>query len=108
MPADQITGENIGSNATDYWAKVVQPCVDTGTKWVVVFGNHGKNEFSTTAWRFDIVFDFDTFADDLSRSNGTREDLLKFDMCYSLSLSQRSPVSYCHTLRLVAHVLYYA
>ena len=33
------------------------------------------------------------FIDDLSQSNGTREDLLKFDMNFSLSCSQRGPVS---------------
>ena len=44
MHVDQVTGENIGSNATAYWAKLVQPCVDTGTPWAAVFGNHGKME----------------------------------------------------------------
>lgn len=39
---DQVTGENIASNATDYWARLVQPCVETETRWVSVFGNHGK------------------------------------------------------------------
>ena len=43
LSADQVTGENIGSNATGYWGRLVQPCVDTGTKWVAVFGNHGEN-----------------------------------------------------------------
>ena len=40
--SDQVTGENIGNNATGYWARLVQPCVDTGTHWTAVFGNHGK------------------------------------------------------------------
>ena len=40
---DQVTGENIGSNATDYWTRVVQPCVDAGTNWVTIFGNHGEH-----------------------------------------------------------------
>ena len=39
---DQITGENIGRNATGYWSRLVQPCVDTGTRWAAVFGNHGE------------------------------------------------------------------
>ena len=42
LPADQVTGENIGSNATAYWAKLVQPCLDANTKWTTVFGNHGE------------------------------------------------------------------
>ncbi len=41
-PTDQITGENIGNNATAYWAKVVEPCVITSTRWAVIFGNHGE------------------------------------------------------------------
>ena len=39
---DQITGENIQSNSTSYWSKLVDPCVRTSTKWAVVFGNHGN------------------------------------------------------------------
>ena len=39
---DQVTGENIGSNATGYWARLVQPCLATNTPWATVFGNHGK------------------------------------------------------------------
>ena len=39
---DQVTGENVGSNATAYWAKALQPCLDTDTPWATVFGNHGE------------------------------------------------------------------
>lgn len=46
---DQITGENIGNNATSYWSRLVQPCVDTNTNWVTVFGNHGEIEYPTAA-----------------------------------------------------------
>jgi len=42
IPTDQVTGENINNNATLYWAKLVQPCVQTGTPWATVFGNHGE------------------------------------------------------------------
>ena len=42
--ADQVTGENIGSNATSYWARLVQPCIETNTRWITVFGNHGEDE----------------------------------------------------------------
>ena len=41
LHADQVTGENINSNATSYWARLVQPCVQTNTPWATVFGNHG-------------------------------------------------------------------
>ncbi len=41
-PVDQLTGENIGNNATAYWGRVVEPCVNTLTKWAVIFGNHGR------------------------------------------------------------------
>ena len=39
---DQVTGENVDSNATAYWLRAVQPCLDTGTPWAAVFGNHGE------------------------------------------------------------------
>ncbi|XP_064386469.1 uncharacterized protein LOC135335000 isoform X2 [Halichondria panicea] len=68
---DQITGENIGSNATVYWSKVVQPCVITSTRWATIFGNH----------------------DDLSASGGTRKDLLSVDTKYTLSYSQFGPLN---------------
>jgi len=42
IPTDQVTGENINNNATLYWAKLVQPCVQTRTPWATVFGNHGE------------------------------------------------------------------
>lgn len=38
---DQVTGENVDSNATAYWLRAVQPCLDAGTPWAAVFGNHG-------------------------------------------------------------------
>jgi len=60
---DVLTGNNINSNATEYWKYVVSPCVQADTPWTHVFGNH----------------------DDLSQSNGSREDLLAFDMQYNLS-----------------------
>ena len=39
--SDQVTGENINSNATGYWARLVSPCVTSKTPWATVFGNHG-------------------------------------------------------------------
>ncbi|CAI8010133.1 Probable inactive purple acid phosphatase 16 [Geodia barretti] len=68
---DQVTGENINSNATAYWGRLLQPCVSTDTPWATVFGNH----------------------DDRSVSGGTRIDLLTFDKSFNLSLSQFGPVS---------------
>ncbi|CAI8010134.1 Probable inactive purple acid phosphatase 16 [Geodia barretti] len=66
---DQVTGENINSNATAYWGRLLQPCVSTDTPWATVFGNH----------------------DDRSVSGGTRIDLLTFDKSFNLSLSQFGP-----------------
>lgn len=39
---DQVTGENIDSNATGYWARLLQPCLAASTPWATVFGNHGE------------------------------------------------------------------
>lgn len=64
-----IVGNNIDSNATSYWEEVVRPCIEFGIPWAIVFGNH----------------------DDLSERNGTRAELMKFDMRYDLSLSQFGP-----------------
>ena len=66
---DQITGENIDSNATAYWGRLLQPCLNTNTPWATVFGNH----------------------DDRSASGGSRRDLLSFDTSFDLSLSQFGP-----------------
>ena len=66
---DQVTGENIYDNATRYWGRLLQPCLATNTRWATVFGNH----------------------DDRSARHGTREDLLKFDTSFNLSLSQFGP-----------------
>jgi hypothetical protein len=66
-----VTGENINNNATAYWGRLLQPCLNTDTPWATVFGNH----------------------DDRSVSGGTRRDLLTFDTSFNLSLSQFGPSS---------------
>ena len=99
-PADQITGENIGSNATVYWSKVVQPCVITSTRWATIFGNHGELKpvflkCVTCSCMFSVLrlSHFFSHSDDLSASGGTRKDLLSVDTKYTLSYSQFGPVS---------------
>jgi hypothetical protein len=69
---DQITGNNIHSNATRYWAQLLQPCIEGGYRWAAVFGNH------------------DDLADG---TGGRRRDLMKFDTSFPLSLSQFGPSS---------------
>jgi len=66
---DQLTGNNINKNATEYWKQVVAPCVEGGYRWAIVFGNH----------------------DDLSQQLGDRKILMTFDTSYPLSLSQIGP-----------------
>ena len=58
LSIDQVTGENINSNATAYWARLVEPCVQTGTQWATVFGNHGEKSLSdviTLIWNCDTI-----------------------------------------------------
>eukprot|EP01089_Gocevia_fonbrunei_P022013 TRINITY_DN873_c0_g1_i2.p1 TRINITY_DN873_c0_g1~~TRINITY_DN873_c0_g1_i2.p1 ORF type:complete len:275 (+),score=39.15 TRINITY_DN873_c0_g1_i2:207-1031(+) len=67
---DQITGNNIDSNATIYWKELLKPCIEHNQRWAMVFGNH----------------------DDLaSGTGGSRYDLMKFDTSFPLSLSQFGP-----------------
>jgi len=66
---DQITGNNINKNATEYWRELLQPCIEGSYRWAIVFGNH----------------------DDLSQADGTRKELMQFDKTFPLSLSQFGP-----------------
>jgi len=67
---DLITGNNIDSNATAYWKIAMGPAIAAKIPWMIAFGNH----------------------DDLaSGTNGTRKDLMTYDMTFPLSLSQMGP-----------------
>ncbi|KAL5258139.1 hypothetical protein ACHWQZ_G012929 [Mnemiopsis leidyi] len=66
---DTLTGNNIGSNATEYWKYVLSPCLQHDTPWAHVFGNH----------------------DDLSAEHGDRDTLMKYDQTFNLSHSVRGP-----------------
>eukprot|EP00043_Microstomoeca_roanoka_P012846 m.124997 g.124997 ORF g.124997 m.124997 type:complete len:337 (+) comp15606_c0_seq1:80-1090(+) len=37
---DQLTGNNIDANATDYWLEVITPTLQANRSWAFVFGNH--------------------------------------------------------------------
>ena len=88
---DQVTGENINSNATAYWSRLLQPCLGTHTPWATVFGNHG--DFSCCHFICGFILFSLLCVDDRSVSGGTRRDLLTFDTSFNLSLSQFGPVS---------------
>jgi len=53
---DLLTGNNIISNATEYWKQAVLPAIEFSVPWAALFGNH----------------------DDLASGvNGTRKDLME-------------------------------
>eukprot|EP00455_Lapot_gusevi_P011119 TRINITY_DN15111_c0_g1_i1.p1 TRINITY_DN15111_c0_g1~~TRINITY_DN15111_c0_g1_i1.p1 ORF type:complete len:329 (+),score=41.56 TRINITY_DN15111_c0_g1_i1:62-1048(+) len=67
---DQITGNNIQSNATAYWSQVVEVCVQMNVPWAMILGNHDDMPFQNT--RLSIT---------------TRRQLLEFDRSFALSHS---------------------
>jgi len=67
---DMLTGNNIADNATDYWRIMLDPLIRRNLSWAVVFGNH----------------------DDLASGiDGSRLDLLQFDISFPGSRSQIGP-----------------
>jgi len=75
---DQLTGNNIRSNATAYWSEVVSPCEEAGVPWAAVFGNHETMPFEGGRRAHTNVE---------VASSTSRHALLQFDMSHNLSRS---------------------
>ncbi|KAI8848084.1 Metallo-dependent phosphatase-like protein [Chytridium lagenaria] len=66
---DQVTGENISSNATAYLEKLYKPLVSRKIPWASVYGNHDAG------------------------AHFGRKELLDYEMSWNLSSTQRGPQS---------------
>uniref|UniRef100_A0A0G4GVY3 Calcineurin-like phosphoesterase domain-containing protein n=1 Tax=Chromera velia CCMP2878 TaxID=1169474 RepID=A0A0G4GVY3_9ALVE len=80
---DQLTGNNIRENATEYWRQIVQPCVDRGVRWAQTFGNHDDMPLDSVTpsheWRV---------TQSRRLSSTSRSELMEFDRSFALSQSK--------------------
>eukprot|EP01100_Stratorugosa_tubuloviscum_P000017 TRINITY_DN1001_c0_g1_i1.p1 TRINITY_DN1001_c0_g1~~TRINITY_DN1001_c0_g1_i1.p1 ORF type:complete len:403 (-),score=164.10 TRINITY_DN1001_c0_g1_i1:85-1293(-) len=97
---DQITGNDIKKNATAYWSQLVQPCVEAGINWAVVFGNHDDAPYFYLEDSEKRLVKPKTRSESSNKDQNqiknkksitTRSELMDFDMSYNLSLSQKGP-----------------
>lgn len=72
---DQLTGNNIGDNATSYWQRVVRPCLDSGRPWAAVMGNHDDMPLESSGVH-------------APQSTTPRAELLAYDQTFALSHTQ--------------------
>lgn len=73
---DQITGNNIVSNATKYMDEVVRAPLENDTPWAIIFGNHDDTAFESVQSQSRSV-----------SSDSPRSELLRHDQTYELSQS---------------------
>jgi predicted MPP superfamily phosphohydrolase len=81
LSGDQLTGENVRENATDYYRLIGSTLSQHGIPWAMIFGTHDDMDYHEplTQLTFPALHD--------------RHDLLQVDQSFHLSLTQRGPES---------------